>query len=115
MFTGGNPVLLGGGVDLEDVGPCAEDRLLSHFGWIWSTVILSVVSGGWRLALQLLIQLKPLCSAVTSRSHGAVCPQSDMARCCCAAYALGYIFAEGGWCWFHPSKRVSACMMRASR
>ena len=29
MFTGGNPVLLGGGVDLEDMGPRTEDRLLS--------------------------------------------------------------------------------------
>lgn len=29
MFTGGNPVLLGGRVDLEDVGPCTEDGLLS--------------------------------------------------------------------------------------
>lgn len=29
MFTGGNPVLLGVWVDLEDVGPCAEDGLLS--------------------------------------------------------------------------------------
>ena len=28
MFTGGNPVLLGSGVDLEDMGPRAEDRLL---------------------------------------------------------------------------------------
>lgn len=29
MFTGGNPVLLGVWVDLEDVGPCTEDRLLA--------------------------------------------------------------------------------------
>lgn len=29
MFTGGNPILLGAGVDLEDVGPCTEDGLLS--------------------------------------------------------------------------------------
>lgn len=29
MFTGGDPVLLGAGVDLEDVGPGAEDGLLS--------------------------------------------------------------------------------------
>lgn len=29
MFTGGDPVLLGVGVDLEDVGPGAEDGLLS--------------------------------------------------------------------------------------
>lgn len=29
MFTGGDPILLGVGVDLEDVGPCAEDGLLS--------------------------------------------------------------------------------------
>lgn len=29
MLTGGNPVLLGRRVDLEDVGPCAEDGLLS--------------------------------------------------------------------------------------
>lgn len=28
VFTGGDPVPLGGGVDLEDVGPGAEDRLL---------------------------------------------------------------------------------------
>lgn len=28
MFTGRDPVPLGGGVDLEDVGPGAEDRLL---------------------------------------------------------------------------------------
>lgn len=29
MFTGGNPILLGAWVDLEDVGPCTEDGLLS--------------------------------------------------------------------------------------
>lgn len=29
MFAGGNPILLGVRVDLEDVGPCAEDGLLS--------------------------------------------------------------------------------------
>lgn len=29
VFTGGDPVLLGVGVDLEDVGPGAEDGLLS--------------------------------------------------------------------------------------
>lgn len=29
MFTCRNPVLLGGRVDLEDVGPCAEDGLFS--------------------------------------------------------------------------------------
>lgn len=29
MFTGGNPILLGVWVDLEDVGPCTEDGLLS--------------------------------------------------------------------------------------
>lgn len=29
MFTCGNPVLLGGGINLKDVGPCTEDRLLS--------------------------------------------------------------------------------------
>lgn len=28
VFAGGDPVPLGGGVDLEDVGPSAEDRLL---------------------------------------------------------------------------------------
>ena len=28
MFTGGHPVLLGAGVDLEHVGPRAEDGLL---------------------------------------------------------------------------------------
>lgn len=29
MFTCGNPILLGVWVDLEDVGPCTEDGLLS--------------------------------------------------------------------------------------
>lgn len=29
MFTCGNPVLFGGWVNLEDVGPCAEDGLLT--------------------------------------------------------------------------------------
>lgn len=29
MFTGGNPILLGAGVDLEDVGPRTVDGLLS--------------------------------------------------------------------------------------
>lgn len=33
MLTGGDPVLLGAGVDLEDVGPRAEDGLLSAQGW----------------------------------------------------------------------------------
>lgn len=28
MLTGGHPVLLGTGVDLEDMRPCAVDRLL---------------------------------------------------------------------------------------
>lgn len=33
MFAGGDPVLLGAGVDLEDVRPRAEDGLLSADGW----------------------------------------------------------------------------------
>lgn len=32
MFAGGDPVLLGAGVDLEDVGPRAEYGLLSGLG-----------------------------------------------------------------------------------
>lgn len=32
MFTGGNPILLGVWIDLEDMGPCAEDGLLSVKG-----------------------------------------------------------------------------------
>lgn len=32
MLAGGDPVPLGGGVDLEDVGPGAEDRLLPGEG-----------------------------------------------------------------------------------
>lgn len=29
MFTGGNPILLGVWINLEDMGPCTEDGLLS--------------------------------------------------------------------------------------